>query len=52
MKSQLWWNDTPEVGIEVMIATIDDEEKLTEAIKEEKCKQNAIMSSDPPASSI
>lgn len=52
MKSQLWWNQTPEVGIEAMIATINDEEKLIEAIKEEIGKRDAVMSPDPPPSSI
>lgn len=43
MKSQLWWNETPEWGIEAMVAMINDEEKLMEAIKEEISKRKAVM---------
>lgn len=52
MKSQLWGNESPEWGIEAMVAMINDEEKLIEAIKEEISKRDAVMSSDPPPSSI
>ena len=50
MKSQLWGNETPEWGIEAMVAVINDEEKLIEAIKEEISKRKAVMSSDSPSS--
>ena len=40
------------MGIEAMIAMIDDEEKLIEEIKEERGKQDAVMSSDPPARGV
>jgi hypothetical protein len=50
MKSQLWGNESPEWGIEAMVAMINDEEKLIEAIKEEIWKRKAVMSSDSPSS--
>ena len=50
MKSQLLGNETPEWGIEAMVAMINDEEKLIEAIKEEIGKRKAVMTSDSPSS--
>jgi hypothetical protein len=50
MKSQLLGNETPEWGIEAMVAMINDEEKLLEAIEEEILKRKAVMSSDSPSS--
>ena len=46
MKSRSLWNETPEMGIEAMVAIINDEEKLMEDIKGEISKRKAAIHSD------
>jgi hypothetical protein len=46
MKSRSWWNETPEMGIEAMVAIINDEEKLIKDIKDELSKRKAIVYPD------